>query len=97
VTEETALRRWVKRAEVGPVEGRPTLATTERAELIDLRKRLKRAVIERDIMKNAMLPNEGERVKFAFIDADRAAPPAPRSRRICSNGNSTSSCPTPRG
>lgn len=51
---ESALREWVKRAEAeagkGPAEA---LTTAERAELIELRKRLKRAEMERDILKKA--------------------------------------------
>lgn len=51
---ETALREWVRRAEadagVGTTE---TLTTTERAELVELRKRLKRVEMERDILKKA--------------------------------------------
>ena len=51
---ETALREWVKRAEVDAGKGQPhALTTAERAELIDLRKRLKRAELERDILKKA--------------------------------------------
>ena len=51
---ETALREWVKRAEVDAGKGQPhALTTAERAELIDLRKRLKRAEMERDIAKKA--------------------------------------------
>jgi transposase-like protein len=50
---ETALRAWVKRAEADEGKGtRETLTTAERSELIDLRKRLKRAEMERDILKN---------------------------------------------
>lgn len=51
---ESALRGWLKRAEadagVGDVE---TLTTSERAELVELRKRVKRAEMERDILKKA--------------------------------------------
>ena len=51
---ETCLREWVRRAEtdagVGPPEA---LTTSERAELIDLRRRVKRAEMERDILKKA--------------------------------------------
>jgi len=51
---ETALREWVKRAEADAGRGPPdALTTAERAELIDLRKRLKRAEMERDILKKA--------------------------------------------
>jgi transposase len=51
---ETALREWVKRAEADAGKGSPdALTAAERAELIDLRKRLKRAETERDILKKA--------------------------------------------
>jgi transposase len=51
---ETALREWVKRAQADAGNGPPgALTTAERAELIDLRKRLKRAEMERDILKKA--------------------------------------------
>lgn len=50
---ETALRGWVKRAEADAGRGPPdALTTTERVELVDLRKRVKRAEMERDILKN---------------------------------------------
>lgn len=53
---ETALREWVKRAEVDAGKGpADALTTVERAELIDLRKRLKRAEMERDILKRGAL------------------------------------------
>ena len=49
---ETALRAWVKQAEADAGRGAPdALTTAERAELIELRKRLKRAEMERDILK----------------------------------------------
>mgnify|MGYP001618856227 CR=1 FL=1 len=51
---ETALREWVKRAEADAGKGPPgALTTAERAELIELRKGLKRAEMERDILKKA--------------------------------------------
>jgi transposase-like protein len=51
---ETALREWVRRAEADAGRGAPdALTTAERAELIELRKRLKRAEMERDILKKA--------------------------------------------
>ena len=51
---ETALREWVRRAEADAGRRAPdALTTAERAELVDLRKRLKRAEMERDILKKA--------------------------------------------
>jgi len=51
---ETTLRGWVKRAKADGGKGAgTTLTTSERAELVDLRKRLKRAEMERDILKKA--------------------------------------------
>ena len=51
---ETALRELVARAEAGAGrDAAGALTATERAELIDLRKRLKRAEMERDIPKRA--------------------------------------------
>ena len=51
---ESALREWVRRAEADVGRGPPdALTTAERAELIELRKRLKRAEMERDILKKA--------------------------------------------
>jgi transposase len=51
---ETALREWVRRAEAdaGPGEA-GTLTTAERSELVELRKRVKRVEMERDILKKA--------------------------------------------
>lgn len=51
---ETAVRSWVKQAEVdegGGGEG--PLTTEERAELAELRRQLKRVTMERDILKKA--------------------------------------------
>jgi transposase-like protein len=51
---ETALREWVRRAEADAGRGPPdALTTAERAELIELRKRIKRVEMERDILKKA--------------------------------------------
>lgn len=51
---ETSLRQWLARAAADVGKGPPdALTTAERAELIDLRKRLKRAEMERDILKKA--------------------------------------------
>jgi transposase-like protein len=51
---ETALREWVRRADADAGRGDPNaLTSAERAELLELRKRVKRAEMERDILKKA--------------------------------------------
>lgn len=51
---EATLREWLRRAAADAGKGPPgALTTSERAELVDLRKRLKRAEMERDILKKA--------------------------------------------
>ena len=51
---ETALREWVKRAaEEAKVTPKETLAAEERIELAELRKRVKRLEMEREILKKA--------------------------------------------
>jgi transposase-like protein len=70
---ETALREWVRRADVDVGEGPPgALATDERAELQELRKRVKRLEMEREIPKKSGLLREGERVIFELVDAEKA-------------------------
>ena len=49
---ETALREWVKRAQADRTKGRTGLSTAEREELVRLRKALRIAEEERDILKN---------------------------------------------
>ena len=51
---ETALREWVKRAEEAPMESSTApLSEVERDELKELRKRVKRLEMEREILKKA--------------------------------------------
>jgi transposase-like protein len=51
---ETALREWVKRAGVDAGKAPPNeLTTTERDELSELRRRVKRLEMEREILKKA--------------------------------------------
>jgi transposase len=51
---ETSLRAWIKQAETDAGRGSSdALTTAERAELVELRKRVKRAEMERDILKKA--------------------------------------------
>ena len=53
---ETALRDWIKRAPVEDTAAAPPpagLSTSERDELAELRKRVKRLEMEREILKKA--------------------------------------------
>lgn len=51
---ETALREWVKRAEIDAGQGPPgALTTAERDELTQLRRENKRLLMEREILKNS--------------------------------------------
>ncbi len=51
---ETAVRRWVERAEIDSGEGPVgALTTAEREELAQLRKRVKTLEMEREILKKA--------------------------------------------
>jgi transposase len=51
---ETALRDWIKRAEVDAGSGsKSELTSSEREELTELRRRVKRLEMEREILKKA--------------------------------------------
>lgn len=51
---ETALREWVKRADIDAGKGPPeALTTAEREEMAWLRREVKRLTMERDILKAA--------------------------------------------
>jgi len=51
---ETALRDWIKRADAEvQVTPKETLTNEERGELVELRKRVKRLEMEREILKKA--------------------------------------------
>ena len=51
---ETALRAWVKRAEEDADDGpKESLTTAEREELTELRRKVKRLEMEREILKKA--------------------------------------------
>ena len=51
---ETALRRWVQQAEIDAGRGTPgALTTSEREELVALRRETKRLRMERDLLKKA--------------------------------------------
>jgi transposase len=50
---ETALREWVKRTQADRTKGRTGLTTAERDELVRLRRALRIAKEERDILKKA--------------------------------------------
>lgn len=51
---ETAVREWVRRADVDAGEGPPgALTTSEREELTRIRRELKQVTMEREILKKA--------------------------------------------
>ncbi|UQA57104.1 IS3 family transposase [Polyangium aurulentum] len=71
---ETALREWVRAAGVSAAaQPAEALTDAEREELVRLRRDVKRLQMEREIpKKSGGLLREGERVKFAFIAAEKA-------------------------
>jgi len=56
---ETALREWVKRAQADRTKGRTGLTTAEREGLVRLRKALRIAEEEREILKKTSLGPRG--------------------------------------
>jgi putative transposase len=74
---ETALRDWVRQAEVDAGRGTSgALTTEEREELGRLRRENRTLRMERDILKKSDgLLREGESVRFAFIATEKAAFP----------------------
>jgi putative transposase len=74
---EPALREWVRQAEIDAGRGQPGVLTTdERAELAQLRREVRTLRMERDILKKSDgLLRQGERVRVAFIAAEKAAFP----------------------
>jgi transposase InsO family protein/transposase-like protein len=70
---ETALRERVKRAQADRTKGRTGLTTAEHEELVRLRKALRIAEEERDILKKSHgVLREAEPVRVAFIAAKKA-------------------------
>lgn len=73
---ETALRGWIRQAEIEAGEGPPgALSQAEREELVRLRRYNKRLKMERDILKSDGPLREGERVRFLFIRTEKANDP----------------------
>ncbi|RKG56242.1 IS3 family transposase [Corallococcus sp. AB011P] len=71
---ETAFRKWVEQAKADRGQVKPgALASEERVELSQLRKRVRQLEMERDpVKKCGGLLREGDEVKFRFIHAKRA-------------------------
>lgn len=72
---ESALRLWVERAGADRGQGRPGVLTGEERQVLTRpRKENREPRMERDILSRGLL-REGERVRFAFIDAEKAEIP----------------------
>ncbi len=74
---EDSLCDWLKRAEEAPPAAScEALSTVERSELAELRKRVKRLEMEREILKKGDgLLRQGDDVKFTIAAAERALYP----------------------
>ncbi|MFM7259818.1 MAG: IS3 family transposase [bacterium] len=81
---ESALRTWVERARADRTKGKSGgLTTAEREELAQLRKEVRTLRVERDVLKKAGgLLCQGERLRFAFIQAEKADVPVATLCRI---------------
>ena len=71
---ESSLRAWVREVESQPAVAGSSLTSTEQDELKELRKRVKRLEVERDILKKAAADSSGERYAVTRAnDATRSA------------------------
>jgi len=78
---ETAVRAWVRQAEVDAGRGPAgALTTEEREELSRLRREVQTLRMEREILKNDGLLRQGEQVRFAFVAVEKALYPV---RLLC--------------
>jgi putative transposase len=72
---DTSIRNWLRQADLDEGRRQDGLTSDEKAELAQLRRENRVLREERDILKSSGLLREGERVKFAFIAAERASFP----------------------
>jgi transposase len=73
---QSVVGNWVKQARADRSNGKTGLTTEERGELVKLRREVRELRLQRDILKKSRsLLREGERVKFALIDAEKATCP----------------------
>nr|WP_144429551.1 IS3 family transposase [Myxococcus hansupus] len=72
---ETAFRRWVEQARTDRGQGKQgALTSEERAELSQLRKRVRQLEMEKELpKKRGGLLREGDEVKFRFIHVEKAS------------------------
>jgi len=67
----SALRDWVIQARANR-DGKSGLTSDERTELAALRKQVRELKMERDLLKMGRLLRQGKRVRYAFIEAEKA-------------------------